>query len=126
MINWLHTRQFIAMRAKHIFSVTLQHRGFKGTIKFDHKGGRLFLDVEGLDKSRRSTHQLSGGERSYSTIAFLLSLWEALDNPFRALDEYDVFMDEVNRRLSTLLIIDTAKISVTRQFILISPLETYA
>ena len=35
---------------------------------------------------------LSGGEKSYSTICLLLALWDAMDVPFRALDEFDVFM----------------------------------
>jgi len=44
--------------------------------------------------------QLSGGERSFSSLCLVLALKEATQTPFLALDEVDVFMDERNRRVA--------------------------
>lgn len=63
---------------------------------------------------------MSGGEKSYATICLLLSLWQAIGSPIRALDEFDVFMDSINRRISMKMMLDAAK-SSDRQFILITP-----
>ena len=38
------------------------------------------------------SRSLSGGERSFSTICFIMSMWDAMEGPFRCLDEFDVFM----------------------------------
>ena len=40
---------------------------------------------------------LSGGEKSYSTVSLILALWYVMTPPFMFLDEFDVFMDEMNR-----------------------------
>lgn len=69
----------------------------------------------------RQTKTLSGGEKSYSTVCFLLSLWEAMGSPIRCLDEFDVFMDSVNRDRSMNMIIQMAGRSIGRQFIFITP-----
>ena len=51
------------------------------------------VDVHsGLSQSTKNTKSLSGGERSYTTVCFIMSLWDSIDAPFRCLDEFDVFM----------------------------------
>lgn len=69
----------------------------------------------------RQTKTLSGGEKSFSTICLLLALWEAMGSPVRCLDEFDVFMDQVNRDISMNMMIDAARRSVARQFLFITP-----
>jgi chromosome segregation ATPase len=72
------------------------------------------------DGGVRDTSTLSGGERSFTTLALLLALGEAVECPFRGklvyaslvpfsqelsfpcllvLDEFDVFMDAANRKV---------------------------
>ena len=64
---------------------------------------------------------LSGGERSYTTIALLLALGESLETPFRVLDEFDVFLDPQARKLTIQTLIHVAKKMEHRQFIFITP-----
>ncbi|XP_023933527.1 structural maintenance of chromosomes protein 6-like, partial [Lingula anatina] len=64
---------------------------------------------------------LSGGERSFSTVCFILALWDAMESPFRCMDEFDVYMDMVNRRISMDMLMEVAKNQKTRQFIFLTP-----
>ena len=100
-------------------------RSFRGRVLLDHTDKELDIKVEpDLSKSSdsgRATKTLSGGEKSFSTICLLLSIWEAMGSPIRCLDEFDVFMDSVNRAESMKLMIAAARRSVGRQFILITP-----
>ncbi|KAI9847889.1 MAG: Structural maintenance of chromosomes protein 6 [Thelocarpon superellum] len=122
--RWRKFQRFISARARAQFTYLLSERSFRGSLKTDHKLRLLDLHVE-PDETKtgkgRQTKTLSGGEKSFSTICLLLSLWEAMGSPIRCLDEFDVFMDNVNRDVSLKMMIGAARRSPGRQFILITP-----
>lgn len=103
----------------------MELRGFVGEILVDPKNCTLALSVVPRDKNVSNavsnTKSLSGGERSYSTVAFLISLWSCVDTPFYFLDEYDVFTDQVNRHMMTMLLLNETKKKADRQFCFLTP-----
>ncbi|KAI9643424.1 Structural maintenance of chromosomes protein 6 [Ciborinia camelliae] len=118
-------QRHISARSRINFNYLLSERAFRGKLEIDHKARLLDVHVEpdetSSNKKGRQTKTLSGGEKSFSSICLLLSLWEAMSAPLRCLDEFDVFMDDVNRDVSTKMIISAARRAVGRQFILITP-----
>ncbi|KAF9869253.1 DNA repair protein [Colletotrichum karsti] len=123
--RWRLFQRHISARARICFQYLLSERGFRGKLAIDHPQRRLSLFVE-PDETRkgtggRSTKTLSGGEKSFSSICMLLAIWEAMGSPLRCLDEFDVFMDNVNRTISTGMLIAAARRSVSRQYIMITP-----
>ncbi|KAJ3397268.1 Structural maintenance of chromosomes protein 6, partial [Chytriomyces hyalinus] len=131
-------REFIEMRTRittkacHSFTMLMHTRGFKGKLVINHDAvpnPSLTLSVGALDLTsndfrNQDPSTISGGEKSLSTVCFLLSLWESAESPFRALDEFDVFMDSVNRTLTLKNIIEHSRTSACRQYIFISPQDT--
>ena len=76
------------------FSSVLALRNKKGTINIDHGRKKLELEVHSQNDNKKpinDARSLSGGERSYSTVAFILALWDCTGLPFYFLDEFDVF-----------------------------------
>ncbi|XP_038056930.1 structural maintenance of chromosomes protein 6-like [Patiria miniata] len=124
--TFLVVRRHIALRTKFFFIMTLSKRGYNGKITFNHRDGELHITVQptqGDGMGSQDMKSLSGGERSFSTVCFIMALWESMETPFRALDEFDVFMDMVNRRISMDLMLAVAKEQRMRQFIFLTPLD---
>ncbi|MCJ1398655.1 Structural maintenance of chromosomes protein 6 [Xylographa trunciseda] len=122
--RWERFQKLITTRARNAFVLMLAHRGHRGKLGIDHKTRLLDLIVqpdETQTSKGRQTKTLSGGEKSFSTICLLLALWEAMGAPVRCLDEFDVFMDSVNRDISMGLLIAAARGAMGRQFIFITP-----
>lgn len=72
----------------------------------------------------RDVRGLSGGERSYSTVCLICSLWvNTASTPFRVLDEFDIFMDMSKRRKSLQMLLQVCQVQTGCQFIFLTPLE---
>ncbi|EEH03156.1 DNA repair protein [Histoplasma capsulatum G186AR] len=123
--RWENFRSLITAQAKLQFTYLLSERSFRGQILSDHTKKLLDVHVEpDITKESakgRNARTLSGGEKSFSQICLLLSLWEAMGSPIRCLDEFDVYMDSINRRMSIEMLMIAARRSVGRQFIFITP-----
>ncbi|ORY79506.1 P-loop containing nucleoside triphosphate hydrolase protein [Protomyces lactucae-debilis] len=139
-------RKQICLRVRYNFQQHLSNRSYKGRIRFDHKAQQLIMKVSptkesaeaaallakgselSASKGKRGRNAaggnnkgLSGGEKSFTTICLLLSMWDAMNCPIRALDEFDVFMDAVNRTVALSMITKSTNESADKQFILITP-----
>ncbi|KAK1889292.1 Structural maintenance of chromosomes protein 6 [Dissostichus eleginoides] len=117
-------RRFLSARCKYYFDSTLAQRGYTGSMTFNHKSETLSISVQpgqGSNVELSDMRSLSGGERSFSTVCFVLSLWAITEAPFRCLDEFDVFMDMVNRRISMDMMLKVASGQRYRQFIFLTP-----
>ncbi|XP_078069218.1 structural maintenance of chromosomes protein 6-like isoform X2 [Mustelus asterias] len=117
-------RRYISLRCKYYFDSMLSQRGYHGKMSFDHKNATLSIAVqpgEGDKAALSDMRSLSGGERSFSTVCFILSLWDTMESPFRCLDEFDVYMDMVNRRISMDMMLKVANSQRYRQFIFLTP-----
>ncbi|NXD26885.1 SMC6 protein, partial [Spelaeornis formosus] len=122
-------RQFLrslSVQCKLHFEYLLRVRGCSGQIIFDHKNETLSIIVQPREEEKTAgsdLRSLSGGERSFSTVCFILSLWNISESPFRCMDEFDVYMDMVNRRIAIDMILERADFQRHRQFILFTPLS---
>eukprot|EP00899_Mesostigma_viride_P004273 jgi/Mesvir1/13847/Mv15993-RA.1 len=115
----------LATQVSHGFNATMNTRGFAGKINVDWTEKKLEINVNtGKDKGlTNSTKTLSGGEKSFTTLAFLLALAKENDCPFRCMDEFDIFMDSVTRKKSLETLITYAMENPHIQFVFLTPNE---
>lgn len=94
VMRWTDFRTHISNRAKGMFQHHLTQRGFTGKLKFNHSTCTLDILIQteadaGSKKAKqKDTKSLSGGEKSFSTICLLLTMWESVGCPLRCLDEF--------------------------------------
>lgn len=69
------------------------------TQDIETSGLELIVGFKGAEPKVLDSYTQSGGERSAATMAFLLGLQQNLKSPFRAVDEFDVHMDPLNREV---------------------------
>ncbi|KAF3433163.1 hypothetical protein FNV43_RR24265 [Rhamnella rubrinervis] len=107
-----------------LFNNHLSKKGISGRIEVSYEKGTLSVEVkmpqDASSGTVRDTRGLSGGERSFSTLCFTLALHDMTEAPFRAMDEFDVFMDAVSRKISLDTLVDFA-LAQGSQWIFITP-----
>lgn len=114
------------------FRLFMGTRSHTGNIRFAVEGTRKELHIttemashdkgDGERYQTKDLRSLSGGERSFTTLCFMMALAEICSVPVRVMDEIDVFQDEANRRVSFKMLIDFfTKFLSHRQIILITP-----
>lgn len=92
----------------------------------DYSSYSLTINVrfrENEELQRLTGYRQSGGEKSVSTILYLLSLQELSRAPFRVVDEINQGMDVTNERKIHSLIVETATATQSKhaQYFLITP-----
>ena len=117
--RWRELRDQKAIHSAIHFVWLLTHRGYNGRLDYNHEEKTLTVKMN-FNSENFTTNSLSGGERSFGTMSLLLSLWIGMGNPLRCLDEFDVFMDPVNRKQIIQLIMEFA-LKDQKQYILITP-----
>lgn len=109
--NFFSVRERSSAVLCEIFTAIMEERGFEGFIDLDHEQRDLKFRVKpvaAVHDANSNVKSLSGGERSFTMVSFLLALWHLIQIPFRVLDEFDVFMvwimDFDRLSLSTILL----------------------
>ena len=145
--GYIELRNFYSMMTKFFFMDVLKCKKFSGSLDIYHKEKEVKGEIKkaktleirvnpksdeqessqsisaSMSGNYSDTRSLSGGERSYSTVAFILALWESAQSPFKILDEVDVFMDLVTRQISLDAMIEFASQKSGKQYIFLSPLK---
>ncbi len=95
----------------------------EGWLRVQTRNGRPELEIEvAFSKYRiRKAHQLSGGEKSITSIALKLAVFDQLESPFYLLDEVEPSLDYTNHKsMQTLL----KSVAGNRQLIMITHLRS--
>ncbi|SCU94392.1 LAME_0F07294g1_1 [Lachancea meyersii CBS 8951] len=104
------------------FRNSLQERNFSGSLDFDYDEKTLnMLMKTPNDDCPRNVDTFSGGEKSFAQTSLLLATWRPMRSRIIALDEFDVYMDQVNRREGTKLIVSKYSRDERTQTIIITP-----
>lgn len=85
-----------------------------------HTATIQFINEEG-NEMKKDLKTLSGGEKSYVQMCFILTMWESMVSPIRALDEWDVFLDAMNRKKISKYMLEKSLRQTHVQHIFISP-----
>lgn len=108
--------EYVRFKVIESFDLVLILRKIKGNLEIDpHEQSMAISMFDNI-----STSCASGGERTFATVALILALWSNMQLPFYSIDEYDVYMDNVNRLATTQLLMMAIE-NRKNQFIFLTP-----
>ncbi|KAJ4767251.1 Structural maintenance of chromosomes protein 5 [Rhynchospora pubera] len=127
--SWLPMLRNLVERINDTFCRNFQEMAVAGEVSldehdvdFDHYG--ILIKVKFRQTSQLqvlSAHHQSGGERSVSTILYLVSLQDLTNCPFRVVDEINQGMDPINERKMFQQLVRAASQPNTPQCFLLTP-----
>ncbi|KAL7259206.1 hypothetical protein ACSBR1_005158 [Camellia fascicularis] len=127
--SWLPTLRSLVFQINETFSRNFQEMAVAGEVSLDEHD--MDFDKYGIlikVKFRQagqlkvlSAHHQSGGERSVSTILYLVSLQDLTNCPFRVVDEINQGMDPINERKMFQQLVRAASQPNTPQCFLLTP-----
>jgi chromosome segregation ATPase len=102
---WLNDLRAAVAKLSVVFGANCQQLGVQGTIEL-HEAGAAYKDYglnlissfHGTELTKAAAATQSGGEKSVTTILFLLAMQRSSPCPFRIIDEINQGMDETNER----------------------------
>lgn len=128
--RWLPKLRELVDHVNENFKNNFAAIGCAGEVKLNEDAGEAFEQwkLEIWVKFRAATdmhvldsHRQSGGERSVSTMLYLISLQELTRAPFRVVDEINQGMDPVNERKIFKRMTNAASMESTPQTFLLTP-----
>lgn len=81
----------------------------------------IHVGFRGMEPIPLNAQTQSGGERTVATMSFLLALQKHVKSFFRAIDEFDVHLDPLNRERMMRILMATAQGDSSSQYIVITP-----
>ncbi len=94
---------------------------FEEGAEIEDAGIDLYVGFRGSAPTTLDPFTQSGGERSVSLMAFILSLQARIVSPLRAMDEFDIHMDPKNREAMFKMILSQMKQRAASQYLVITP-----
>lgn len=124
---WKNLLESLLKDVNPIFKSFLEKIGATGWVNvvntedFEEAGLELTVGFGGAEPHILDAQTQSGGERSSTTMAFLLALQRHIKSPFRAVDEFDVHMDPRNREIISQLLLMEMEKEKENQYLIITP-----
>merc|ERR1712098_553279 len=128
--NFICIRNIITNNVRRRFNLMIKEFsnqiGSEVFLRIDHNSKELKFNFSNSSSGTGSYSSddvslLSGGEKSFTQMCLICALWDMMRPPFRCLDEWDVFLDAVNRKAISEELLNFSLRNQDRQFIFISP-----